>query len=535
MLFDAYPARSEPPVNYDFIVVGAGTIGLFVAVLLARAGKRVLVLESGGAEFEEAAQQLNEASIVGFPHSGATMGRARVLGGTSTLWGGQLAPFSRVDIATGGVQGKEPWPIAYEELEKYYKKCGEELGLSRYVQEEHAIWRKLGVTIPAHPSLEVFVTHWLNEPNMARKFRREIAESPNLHVVLHTQAVDLPWNAVEGKVAGVSVRCALNGTLHTVHGDTIILANGTIEISRLLLFTGKDPAVPWASSRWVGRCFQDHIDLNLAWVTKFDEAKFNRLFGNILLEGHKFQPKLRFSNEFLSRSGLLNVACSFVFQSDFAQDIQHLKTLVKSVLRRQWNLFRPRETLRHLRGLSRVWFPLVYRYLMYRRIFSPADKGISVTLHCEHAPSVESCVGLDEDACDRFGIPHAMINWQFDKRLVAESAAAFCGELATFLTANGLGKLRVDEELRNSDGRILEKGRDTFHQCGGAGMAVRPDDGVVDEYQMVFGTRNLYVAGAAVFPTSSFANPTFTALALGMRMVDHLLGRETDACGSAHA
>jgi len=33
---------------------------------------------------------------------------------------------------------------------------------------------------------------------------------------------------------------------------------------------------------------------------------------------------------------------------------------------------------------------------------------------------------------------------------------------------------------------------------------------------------NLFVAGAAVFPTGGVANPTFTALALSLRLADHL-------------
>ena len=43
-------------------------------------------------------------------------------------------------------------------------------------------------------------------------------------------------------------------------------------------------------------------------------------------------------------------------------------------------------------------------------------------------------------------------------------------------------------------------------------------------FQKVFGTVNFYIAGAATFPSSSFANPTFTALALARRLADHLCG-----------
>jgi choline dehydrogenase-like flavoprotein len=36
---------------------------------------------------------------------------------------------------------------------------------------------------------------------------------------------------------------------------------------------------------------------------------------------------------------------------------------------------------------------------------------------------------------------------------------------------------------------------------------------------------NLYVAGSSVFPTSGYANPTFTIVALALRLADHLKTR----------
>ena len=53
-------------------------------------------------------------------------------------------------------------------------------------------------------------------------------------------------------------------------------------------------------------------------------------------------------------------------------------------------------------------------------------------------------------------------------------------------------------------------------------MADSEQSGVVDKNLRVFGTENLYVIGASVFPTSSNANTTFTALTFTTRLVDHL-------------
>ncbi len=50
-------------------------------------------------------------------------------------------------------------------------------------------------------------------------------------------------------------------------------------------------------------------------------------------------------------------------------------------------------------------------------------------------------------------------------------------------------------------------------------------DGVVTDDGRVFGTDNVYVAGATVFPTSGALNPTLTIVALAMRLGDHLAVR----------
>jgi choline dehydrogenase-like flavoprotein len=62
-----------------------------------------------------------------------------------------------------------------------------------------------------------------------------------------------------------------------------------------------------------------------------------------------------------------------------------------------------------------------------------------------------------------------------------------------------------------------------------ARMANTPAEGVVDRELKVFGTRNLYVAGAAVYPTTGFANPTFTAIALGLRLADAICADRVSA------
>src|SRR5277367_5447463 len=97
----------------DILVVGAGTAGLLIAVLLSRKGSHVVVVESGDEQQAEDRHPLNEVVQLGETYYGAARGRFRCLGGTSTRWGGALIPFVAADCLP------EEWPIPREELETY--------------------------------------------------------------------------------------------------------------------------------------------------------------------------------------------------------------------------------------------------------------------------------------------------------------------------------------------------------------------------------------------------------------------------------
>jgi choline dehydrogenase-like flavoprotein len=53
-------------------------------------------------------------------------------------------------------------------------------------------------------------------------------------------------------------------------------------------------------------------------------------------------------------------------------------------------------------------------------------------------------------------------------------------------------------------------------------MGADPATSVVDPQCRVHSTPGLYLAGSSVFPTSGYANPTFTIVALATRLADEL-------------
>jgi choline dehydrogenase-like flavoprotein len=58
-------------------------------------------------------------------------------------------------------------------------------------------------------------------------------------------------------------------------------------------------------------------------------------------------------------------------------------------------------------------------------------------------------------------------------------------------------------------------------------MASDPRRGVTDGYGRVHGIANLHIAGSSLFPTSGWANPTLTILALALRTADAISARGT--------
>ena len=53
-------------------------------------------------------------------------------------------------------------------------------------------------------------------------------------------------------------------------------------------------------------------------------------------------------------------------------------------------------------------------------------------------------------------------------------------------------------------------------------MSLSATSGVVDHDGRVWGTKNVFVAGASIFPTSSPSNCTLTAMALTGRLASRL-------------
>jgi hypothetical protein len=138
----------------------------------------------------------------------------------------------------------------------------------------------------------------------------------------------------------------------------------------------------------------------------------------------------------------------------------------------------------------------------------------------EQSPNPDSRVTLATEK-DALGMPRVRFNWQLsplDKR----SIRTFYQLLGQEMGRTGIGRIQLRDWLLSDDNTWPSFVSGGWHHMGTARMHTDPKQGVVDPDCRVHGLANLYIGGAAVYPTAGSANPTLTLVALALRLADHL-------------
>jgi choline dehydrogenase-like flavoprotein len=123
MIDDFNKFADENSVAADICVIGAGAAGITIAREFLGTQLKVVVLEGGGLDPEPDSQELFESEAIGLPHAGVHDGRARILGGTTSLWGGQALRFDPFDFEERSWVPYSGWPISREALDSYYERA----------------------------------------------------------------------------------------------------------------------------------------------------------------------------------------------------------------------------------------------------------------------------------------------------------------------------------------------------------------------------------------------------------------------------
>jgi len=533
----------------DVVVIGSGVSGGLVAAGLARAGKSVIILEAGPRvnrrevveTFRNAPIKLSLANMKlqgagspfpNPPYAPSTYGDylqqtgpvpyktayLRVVGGTTWHFGSALWRMIPNDFKIKTLYGRgRDWPFPYEDLEPYYTRAEEELGVSGVDAEDQS--GQGGGTFPPrskpYPMKGLPNSYFFNrasellskggynpisEPNGRASqpygLRPTCAGNNNCNPVcpigakydgsMHIDAAEkagakLIASAVvykievgsDKKISAVHYKHP-DGSDHRLTARYFVLAAHAIESPKLLLMsTSADfPNGVANSSDMVGRNLMDNTGLSMSMMANED-----------MWPGQGPTELLIYLN---SRDGA------------FRKDYPSYKTKV-------------RNTVPTAQLTSSLLAKGVMGSQLDEQIRLQSARGMNWAVDFEMLPLPQNRVTPDKKKTDALGFPVPSIYYSVDDYWNAgrDVAVKDLQRMAGYL---------------NADVKSVDVGhQNRQHIMGTTIMGTDPKDSVVDADCRTHDHANLFIAGCSVMPATGCVNPTLTGAALSIRIADTLL------------
>ena len=512
----------------DVCIVGGGAAGVTLARRLAAKNHQVILLESGGLDFEQATQDLYKGANIGMPYYDLEESRLRFFGGTVSIWGGRAARMDPIDFEKREWVPHSGWPIGLSDIEPYYGEADSIFELGEAFDEDRT-WEKLGVEPYAFDEALIDTALWRFD-EAAERFAaartRDLFDAPNVRVVLHANAIKLQAGPNARTIEHVEVR-SLDGPVHRARARHYVLSCGAIENARLLLASDDVEKGGIGNGQdQVGRFFMEHPTGRIAKVeTSRPYEIWDAYQKRFVRSGVPLAPAVRLGDAVQRERRTLNNIATFKLQRDPKRGVALGNKLYHN-LKHSISPDRKGRLLDHTyRGL-RAWFHHRLRGMLEHTMAATGMTGLYMIVRGEQAPNPGSRIVLSSER-DALGNRRAALDWQLtelDKHSARVIAEVFGDELRRL----GKGHTILSDWLSEPgaqwpvDPTVGNHPIAGYHHIGGTRMSNDPAQGVVDADCRVHGYANLHIAGSSVFSTASWANPTYTIVALALRLGDHL-------------
>lgn len=519
----------------DVLIIGAGASGGIAGKYLAEAGFDVVCLEQGrwmdrsefrgrSADWEITGRKqwfpgpniraLEQDYPINEQESDISPLMFNGVGGSMILYAGVWPRMLPSDFRVKTLDGvADDWPLTYEELQPYYERTEDDIGVSG-VEGDPAYPEGKGPPLPPLPlgqgALKVARAHarlgwhWWPEPNaiLSRPYRGRrpcvqvgtCQQGCNEGAKASTDQTHWPIAIKHGArlITGARVRRLVSnaeglvtgaewidekGAEHFQEADVVILAANAIGTSRLLL-NSATPSAPDGlanSSGLVGRRLMMHPFANVSGLFEENLKSWQGQFG-CSIESFEF------------------------YETDESRGF---------VRGAKWGLAPtggPINAALPARAGDVAWGP--EHHIQFKERFG---RGQSWGLFGEDLPDPENRIELDDDLTDSSGVPAPRLVYGVSDN--SRKLLDFHIEKATeSMIEAGAHKVEVDRLMRYSG----------WHLLGTARMGDDPQTSVVDRWGRSHDVPNLYVVDGSVFVTSSGTNPTSTISALALRTVEHM-------------
>jgi choline dehydrogenase-like flavoprotein len=516
---------SRIPSHSSVCIAGAGVAGLLLATALADVGIDVHLLEAGGHRNEDRSQSIYAAEMAASIHQGTTLGRFRVFGGSSTRWGGQILPFAEEVFSPTAELSPISWPICSDVLKPFYNTIEKILGVDDLPFDGDVV-ANLSKAVPddlqSNPNFRLRFSKWapFSRRNLARTLGPNAINSKRITVFLHANVTECLLSQKGSSIESYLVQNYL-GTHFRFTAQHYVMATGTIEVSRLLLASRSVCAAGVGNALdQVGRNFHDHIEAPVARISGPARKKMLSWMGPFVSRGTQHTGRLEATPALRAQLRLPAMMAYLTIEEPEDSGICVLRYLLQSIQRREL-LRAMMDSYQKLPAASLEVFRLGYAARVKNRRAVSAKAIVTLRVASEQPLNASNRIRLSERATDSLGVQKAVVDWRVsnDEILAMRRYAQFVREELRRLSLDSIQwQPGLIEESLSSFPEI----RDTNHPMGGTIMGRDPKRSVVDENLQVHGVCNLWIASCSTFPSGGSSNPTFTMMALALRLSERL-------------
>jgi choline dehydrogenase-like flavoprotein len=519
MLLDIHELDADSVQSCDLCIIGSGAAGIALAREFNGTKHAIVVLEAGGVELEADSQDPYQSEVLGRPHQGIHAGRARILGGSTTMWAGQALPLLDIDFAKRDWVPHSGWPFDKATLDPFYRRAEDVMQVPHISYDSRSWPRPTGPLRYAHGSVDSFYSQFTSTPNFAHKYRAEISASANIRLITHANVTSLEASAGANHIREARAR-SLDGHAILVQARHYVVCCGGIDTARLLLASDSVERDGIGNSRdVVGRYFGDHHGASVP-VKVLDKRRFHAGLDSGRRAGLRYTIKAVASEELQRSQCILNTGGEVYYPPEADDPVGAAKDLLRAL--RPPHLTRELSSAlaRTLRRPHKLLAACVRHYVLD----APPSVGSTpprLGFGGEQQPNPESRVKLSQQR-DVLGMRRTALHWRLTEA-EHRSAAVYIAAVKEQWSQLGIASIDpADIEVALHQFTDAGQQGDNFHHIGTTRMGDDSSTSVVDANCCVHGYDNLHIGSSSVFPTGGFSNPTLTIIALCLRLADRL-------------